>query len=91
MKEDFSYTDAFQLLQDFYAQKSKRNASANFSSGQLFAVVSDLPRSVVIALAHSLEYLKSFSLADALTQTQFFTRFAERQHMLLNANTLSNL
>ena len=78
-------------MQDFYAQKSKHNASADFASGKLFAVVTDLPRNVVIALAHSLDYLRTFDLSDVLTQTKFFSKFSERQHMLLNANTLSNL
>ena len=90
-KKDVSYTEAFQNLKEFYSQKCSRNASENFKSGRLLATISDLPRRVVIALSHSLDYLKSFDLAEVLTQTQFFTKFTERQHMLLNANTLSNL
>ena len=78
-------------MQDFYAQKGKQNASESFASGRLFAVVTDLPKNVIVALAHSLDYLRTFDLSDVLTQTRFFNKFSERQHMLLNANTLSNL
>lgn len=59
--------------------------------GRLFAVVKELPQKVCIALAHIVEHLRAFGLAEALTRTEFFSRFAERQHMLLNANTLANL
>ncbi|KAH8117506.1 muts domain V-domain-containing protein [Phellopilus nigrolimitatus] len=90
-KDELGYTDAFQQLQTFYMQKNKGKASENFKSGKLLAAISDLPRKASIALAHSVNYLNSFGLADVLTQTQFFTKFTERQHMLLNANTLANL
>ncbi|KAL5529107.1 hypothetical protein ACEPAG_5081 [Sanghuangporus baumii] len=89
-KEELDYTDSFKDLQTFYSRKSNM-ASENFKSGKLLAVVSDLPRKIVVALAHSLNHLNSFGLGDVLTQTQFFSKFTERQHMLLNANTLSNL
>ncbi|KAL5533020.1 MSH3 [Sanghuangporus sanghuang] len=89
-KEELDYTDSFKELQTFYSRTSN-TASENFKSGKLLAAVSDLPRKIVVALAHSLNYLNSFGLGDVLTQTQFFSKFTERQHMLLNANTLSNL
>ncbi|EJD05960.1 uncharacterized protein FOMMEDRAFT_104344 [Fomitiporia mediterranea MF3/22] len=89
--DEMNYTDAFRQLQTFYAQKGNTRASENFKSGKLLAAISDLPRKVVIALAHSLNYLNSFGLGDVLTEMQFFSKFTERQHMLLNANTLSNL
>ncbi|THH08198.1 hypothetical protein EW145_g2862 [Phellinidium pouzarii] len=90
-KEELNYTEAFQKLKIFYAQKNTKKASENFKSGKLLAAISDLPRNVSIVLAHSVDYLSSFGLADILTQTQFFAKFTQRQHMLLNANTLSNL
>lgn len=89
--DDVSYSDAFKRMQDFYAQKDKLNASESFASGKLFAAVNDLPKNAIVALAHSLDYLRTFDLSDVLTQTRFFNKFSERQHMLLNANTLSNL
>ncbi|KAI5124483.1 hypothetical protein M0805_003010 [Coniferiporia weirii] len=90
-KRELNYVDAFQKLQTFYAQKNLRKASDNFNSGKLLAAISALPRKVSVALAYSVDYLGSFGLADVLTQTEFFSKFTEKQHMLLNANTLSNL
>ncbi|TDL27572.1 DNA mismatch repair protein MSH3 [Rickenella mellea] len=84
------YTKAFECLSEFYAHK-KGSASDDFNSGKLLAVVSNLPQSVSIALAHILDYLNSFGLANVLTRTEFFTKFTERHHMLLNSNTLANL
>jgi DNA mismatch repair protein MSH3 len=62
-----------------------------FNSGKLMAEVTDFPKQVVVALAHAIKYLSAFSIADALTQTKFFTKFTTRAHMVLNANTLANL
>jgi len=46
---------------------------------------------VVIALAHAVKYLSAFGIADAFLETKFFTMFASKAHMLLAANTLTNL
>ncbi|KAI0648249.1 muts domain V-domain-containing protein [Trametes meyenii] len=87
-----SYTDAFALLTKFYTDKVQHaSASASFNRGDLMAAVTEFSKLVVIALAHSHKYLVSFNVADALRETQFFSRFTERTHMLLNANTLTNL
>ncbi len=59
--------------------------------GELTATVTNFPQQVVVALAHVMKYLANFNVADALLETQFFTKFAERTHMLLNGNTLTNL
>ena len=59
--------------------------------GKLLASISNFPQKIVIALAHTLDYLSKFDLAEVLMQTEFFSKFTESQHMLLNANTLSNL
>jgi DNA mismatch repair protein MSH3 len=55
------------------------------------AEVSDFPKQVVVALAQCIEYLSAFRVADALLATNFFAKFTTRAHMLLNANTLTNL
>ncbi|KAI0668532.1 muts domain V-domain-containing protein [Trametes maxima] len=90
--KQMSYTDAFALLTKFYTDKAQHtNASATFNKGDLMAAVTEFSKLVVIALAHSVKYLTSFNVADALRETQFFARFTERTHMLLNANTLTNL
>ncbi|KAG5652337.1 hypothetical protein H0H81_005358 [Sphagnurus paluster] len=87
-----SYVDAFQLVSDFYTNKTKAAiASENFKSGRLMAEVADFPKRVVIALAHAIQHLSSFSIADAFLETQFFNKFTTKAHMLLAANTLTNL
>ena len=55
------------------------------------AAVIDFPKLVVIALAHAIRYLSNFGIADALLETKFFTKFTTQAHMLLAANTLTNL
>ena len=62
-----------------------------YAIGMLLAAISNLPHRVSIALAHAIRHLDKFGLADIFTQTEFFTKFTARQHMLLNSNTLSNL
>lgn len=63
----------------------------NVPLGRLLAAALELPPQVTTALSQIIKYLSSFGLADVLTRTEFFYRFTERQHMLLNANTLKNL
>jgi DNA mismatch repair protein MSH3 len=55
------------------------------------AAVTNFPKRVVIALAHAIKHLSAFSLADAFLETEFFSKFTTRAHMLLAANTLNNL
>jgi DNA mismatch repair protein MSH3 len=55
------------------------------------ALVVDLPRTVVVALAHTLKHLAVFKLTDSFTDASVFTKFTDRTHMLLNGNTLTNL
>ncbi|KDR81784.1 hypothetical protein GALMADRAFT_152606 [Galerina marginata CBS 339.88] len=87
-----TYTDAFSKVSEFYTDKQKFGvASDSFKSGKLMAAVTDLPNQVVIALAHAIKHLSAFGIADAFLETQFFTKFSTRVHMLLAANTLTNL
>lgn len=55
------------------------------------ASIADFPKQAVMALAHSVQYLSGFGVEDCLLETQFFAKFTERTHMLLNGNTLTNL
>lgn len=59
--------------------------------GRLMAEVAGFPKRVVIALAHAIKHLSAFSIADAFLETRFFTKFTTTAHMLLAANTLTNL
>ncbi|KAH9890684.1 muts domain V-domain-containing protein [Cubamyces lactineus] len=88
--KQMAYTDAFALLSKFYADKERQN-DGQPDRGDLLAAVTDFSKLVAIALAHAVNYLSSFNVADALRETRFFAKFTERTHMLLNANTLTNL
>ncbi|PPR04975.1 hypothetical protein CVT24_010433 [Panaeolus cyanescens] len=91
-KDVMEYSDAFDYVSKFYTDKNKFGvASESFRSGRLLAAITDFPKRVVVALAHTIKHLRSFDIADAFLETQFFTRFATRAHMLLAANTLINL
>lgn len=57
----------------------------------LVAALADFPPNVLVALAHVIKYMSKFDIADALLETNFFQRFSSKTHMLLAANTLSNL
>lgn len=54
-------------------------------------MIANFPQQVVVALAHAIKYLSAFSIADAFLGARFFSKFTNRTHMLLNANTLTNL
>jgi len=63
----------------------------NIETGKLFANAIELPKLVCTSLADAVKYLSTFGLAEVLTRVDFFLRFTEKTHMLLNANTLANL
>ena len=46
---------------------------------------------MVIALAHMVKYLSKFDISRVFRKQTRFKQFTERNHMLLNANTLTNL
>ena len=85
------YADALERIKAFYARKQAQQKSQFDYSGKLFAAASQLPQKVTVALAYSVDYLLEYDLTDIFIETEFFGRFTDRQHMLLNANTLTNL
>jgi hypothetical protein len=68
-----------------------KSARCNRPIGTFMATVVNLPRTVAIALAHTLKHLATFKLTDSFTDASVFSKFADRTHMLLNSNTLTNL
>ncbi|KAF5324788.1 hypothetical protein D9611_004290 [Ephemerocybe angulata] len=87
-----TYTTAFAQVSDFFTDKTKFGAaSESFRSGKLMAEITDFPKGPLVALAHAIKHLSTFGIADAFLETRFFSRFASRAHMLLAANTLTNL
>ncbi|KAF9477374.1 hypothetical protein BDN70DRAFT_881277 [Pholiota conissans] len=92
LSKDMAYPDASAKVTKFYTDKRRLGiASENFKSGKLMAAAIELPKRVVIALAQAINHLSSFGIADAFLESQFFTKFTTRAHMLLAANTLINL
>ncbi|KAE9400754.1 hypothetical protein BT96DRAFT_956745 [Gymnopus androsaceus JB14] len=87
-----SYTEAFAFLSAFYKKKQQSSlASENLKTGKLMATITAFSSRIVIALAHMVKHLSTYNVADALLETKFFTKFSNRSHMILAANTLSNL
>ncbi|KIY51004.1 hypothetical protein FISHEDRAFT_38295 [Fistulina hepatica ATCC 64428] len=94
-----SYTDAFDLISKLYETHSQCGKYARVlpiyplenAIDERLAHVSGFPGLVVTALAHVVQHLGNFNLADCLFETKFFAKFTTRIHMLLGANTLVNL
>lgn len=57
----------------------------------LIGLLTEYPKQVVVALAHMVEYLSKFNISRLFRKQTRFKQFMERNHMLLNANTLTNL
>lgn len=95
IEDALHYTDAFEYLREFYqdveATQTTEALSATFQENQPFNDVLDLPKPVVVALAHAVRHLRAYGLSNAFRKTTFFCPFMTRSHMLLNANTLTNL
>ena len=57
----------------------------------LIGLLTEYPNQMIIALAHMVEHLSKFNISRIFRKQTRFKRFTERNHMLLNANTLTNL
>ena len=57
----------------------------------LVGLLIEYPKQVIIALAHMVEHLSKFSISRVFRKQTRIRQFMERNHMLLNANTLTNL
>ena len=57
----------------------------------LVGLLTKYPKRVIIALAHMVEHLSKFNISRVFRKQTRFKQFMERNHMLLNANTLTNL
>ncbi|KAK2460594.1 hypothetical protein APHAL10511_007064 [Amanita phalloides] len=82
-----SYDEAFDFVSKFYISRQ----SGSESAAKLLAAAVDFPKRVIIALAHVIEHLSTFDIADVLLEAKFFDKFSSRVHMVLGANTLANL
>ncbi|KIK21377.1 hypothetical protein PISMIDRAFT_681294 [Pisolithus microcarpus 441] len=85
------YTAAFDFVTQFYNDKAKQGAAKDPKMEGLLDIIANFSQRVVVALAHAIQYLSAFSIADAFLGAKFFSKFANRTHMLLNSNTLTNL
>jgi DNA mismatch repair protein MSH3 len=57
----------------------------------LVGLLTEYPKQAIIALAHMVEHLSKFNISRVFRKQTRFKQFMERNHMLLNANTLTNL
>ncbi|KAG8217898.1 muts domain V-domain-containing protein [Butyriboletus roseoflavus] len=89
-KNGMKFSVAFDFVTEFYSDRTKAN-SEDLSMDGILGVIASLPQQVVVSLAHTINYLSSFHIADAFLGARYFTKFANRTHMLLNASTLANL
>ncbi|KIO18514.1 hypothetical protein M407DRAFT_11850 [Tulasnella calospora MUT 4182] len=74
--EQMSHTDAFGFVKKFYTSGERSS-----QRGDVMATIVDFPKQVIIALAHAIEYLTNFKVADAFLEATFFSTFASRTHM----------
>jgi hypothetical protein len=57
----------------------------------LVGLLTEYPDQVIVALAHMVEHLSKFNISKVFCKQTRIKRFMERNHMLLNSNTLTNL
>ncbi|KAL0947064.1 hypothetical protein HGRIS_013205 [Hohenbuehelia grisea] len=86
--EEMSYTEAFDYVAEYVA---KRSGPSSSNSNNAMAIITDFPSNVVVVLAQAIKHLSPFEIADTFLEPKFFKRFTDKTHMLLAANTLSNL
>ncbi|ORY24383.1 muts domain V-domain-containing protein [Naematelia encephala] len=65
--------------------------AAGLPSEEAILALVDFPKQIVIALALTVKYMKTFGLENAFRHRSSFSRFINRAHMLLSSNTLVNL
>lgn len=53
--------------------------------------IADLSKSLTVVIAAAMAHLDRFNLVEPLTHLATYSRFSERAHMILSANTLINL
>ncbi|KAH7107410.1 muts domain V-domain-containing protein [Auriculariales sp. MPI-PUGE-AT-0066] len=87
----FDYTSAFDSMSAACRGVCNAPMGVDADVGAPIGFVLDLPRQVVVALAHIHHYLQQFNLGHILLRVNTFKQFANRTHMLLNASTLANL
>lgn len=94
-----SYSDAFSYISKFYSENGSEGTGVheprewiklNFLLA-LVGLLTEYPQQVVVALAHMIEHLSKFKISRLFRNQTRFKQFMERNHMLLNANTLTNL
>ncbi|KAJ7063163.1 muts domain V-domain-containing protein [Mycena amicta] len=89
--ETFGFSQAFDYITAAYKCSFSIGFDSSLHSDTLLATITDLPKTVVVALACAIRHLSAFNIAASLLETRFFKRFTSKSHMLLGANTLSNL
>nr|XP_034955676.1 DNA mismatch repair protein Msh3 isoform X5 [Zootoca vivipara] len=83
----FEYSNAFQLITDFYGDRV-----LDSKGSQALSMVLNLDKSVLCSLAAVIMYLKEFNLEKILYNPSNFKKFSsEAEYMILNGSTVNNL
>lgn len=88
---------AFSYINDYYSQQVMDSMNHGNETEKLetlqkqLAKVEGLSKPVAACLYALIIHLKAFNIDQLFLLTNNFTRFYDRKHMLLNANTLSSL
>ncbi|XP_062985738.1 DNA mismatch repair protein Msh3 [Elgaria multicarinata webbii] len=83
----FEYSDAFQLITDFYG-----SCTLDGTGSQTLSVILNFDKPVLCSLAAVIKYLKEFNLEKILYNPSNFKKLSsEAEYMTLNGTTLKNL
>lgn len=83
----FEYSNAFQLITEFYAK-----GGDNVAGSQKLSEILDMEKPVICSLAAVIKYLKEFNLEKILYNPSHFTRLSnETEYISMNGTTLKNL
>ncbi|KAK7014986.1 DNA mismatch repair protein MSH3 [Favolaschia claudopus] len=88
------FSDAFEYVSEFYSSTSRRQLGEKGTDQHrlpVLAVITALPKTVIVALACTIRHLAAFDIAATLSQANFFTQFTQQSEMNLAGNTVANL
>uniref|UniRef100_A0A6I8R7P3 DNA mismatch repair protein MSH3 n=1 Tax=Xenopus tropicalis TaxID=8364 RepID=A0A6I8R7P3_XENTR len=86
-KSHFEYSQAFQLISEFYGQEQHISAGS-----QKLTEILTFDKSVICSLAATIKYLKEFHLEKILYNSSNFTQMSSKNECLrMNGTTLKNL
>ncbi|XP_018120356.1 DNA mismatch repair protein Msh3 isoform X1 [Xenopus laevis] len=86
-KSHFEYSQAFQLVSEFYGQETQKSAGS-----QKLTEILTFDKSIICSLAATIKYLKEFNLEKILYHSGNFIQMSSKNECLrMNGTTLKNL